>query len=80
MRATPSRSSPRSPPVLVTTLVLGGIIPVGEANGRHDVRCRLLVDVDMTTMAIAAEVARVRSELTRDPPVKRIVSLKAGRA
>jgi cell division transport system permease protein len=60
--------------VLVTTLVLGVFIPVVEAtNGAaNDVRGRVLVDVDTTTSASAAEVARVRSELQRSPHVKSI--------
>ena len=58
--------------VLVTTLVLGVFIPVVEAtNGAaNDVRGRVLVDVDMTTSATPAEVARVRGELQRAPHVK----------
>jgi cell division transport system permease protein len=54
--------------------VLGVFIPVVEAtNGAaNDVRGRVLVDVDMTTTASAAEVARVRSELQRAPHVKSI--------
>jgi len=60
--------------VLVTTLVLGVFIPVVEAtNGAaNDVRGRVLVDVDMTTSATPAEVARVRGELQRAPHVKSI--------
>ena len=60
--------------VLVTTLVLGVFIPVVEAtNGAaNDVRGRVLVDVDMTTNATAAEVARVRGELEKALHVKRI--------
>jgi cell division transport system permease protein len=60
--------------VLVTTLVLGVFIPVVEAtNGAaNDVRGRVLVDVDMTTTASAADVARVRSELQHAPHVKSI--------
>jgi cell division transport system permease protein len=60
--------------VLVTTLVLGVFIPVVEAtNGAaNDVRGRVLVDVDMTPNATAAEVARVRGELQRSPHVKSI--------
>jgi cell division transport system permease protein len=60
--------------VLVTTLVLGVFIPVVQAtNGAaNDVRGRVLVDVDMTTNASAAEVARVRGELQRAPHVKSI--------
>jgi cell division transport system permease protein len=60
--------------VLVTTLVLGVFIPVVQAtNGAaNDVRGRVLVDVDMTTTASAAEVARVRSALQRAPHVKNI--------
>ena len=60
--------------VLVTTLVLGVFIPVVEAtNGAaNDVRGRVLVDVDMTTGASAADVARVRAELQRAPHVKSI--------
>ncbi len=60
--------------VLVTTLVLGVFIPVVEAtNGAaNDVRGRVLVDVDMTTNANAAEVARVRGELEKAPHVKSI--------
>jgi cell division transport system permease protein len=60
--------------VLVTTLVLGVFIPVVEAtNGAaNDVRGRVLVDVDLTTGASSAEVARVRGELQRAPHVKRI--------
>ncbi|MHB8233264.1 MAG: cell division protein FtsX [Solirubrobacteraceae bacterium] len=60
--------------VLVTTLVLGVFIPVVEAtNGAaNDVRGRVLVDVDMTTTASAAEVARVRGELEKAPHVKSI--------
>jgi cell division transport system permease protein len=58
--------------VLVTTLVLGVFIPVVQAtNGAaNDVRGRVLVDVDLTTSASAAEVARVRGELQRAPHVK----------
>ncbi len=60
--------------VLVTTLVIGVFIPVVEAtNGAaDDVRGRVLVDVDLTTGASAAEVARVRSELVRAPHVKSV--------
>jgi cell division transport system permease protein len=60
--------------VLVTTLVLGVFIPVVEAtNGAaNDVRGRVLVDVDMTANASAADVARVRGELEKAPHVKRI--------
>jgi cell division transport system permease protein len=60
--------------VLVTTLVLGVFIPVVQAtNGAaNDVRGRVLVDVDMTTSASAADVARVRGELQRAPHVKSI--------
>jgi cell division transport system permease protein len=60
--------------VLVTTLVLGVFIPVVEAtNGAaNDVRGRVLVDVDMTTNATPAEVARLRGELQRAPHVKSI--------
>ena len=60
--------------VLVTTLVLGVFIPVVEAtNGAaNDVRGRVLVDVDLTTGASPAEVARVRGELQRAPHVKHI--------
>jgi cell division transport system permease protein len=60
--------------VLVTTLVLGVFIPVVEAtNGAaNDVRGRVLVDIDMTPNATAAEVARVRGELQRAPHVKSI--------
>ncbi|HEY7933561.1 MAG TPA: permease-like cell division protein FtsX [Solirubrobacteraceae bacterium] len=60
--------------VLVTTLVLGVFIPVVQAtNGAaNDVRQRVLVDVDLTPNASAAEVARVRAELARAPHVKRI--------
>jgi cell division transport system permease protein len=60
--------------VLVTTLVLGVFIPVVEAtnSAANDVRGRVLVDVDMTTNASAAEVARVRGELQRAPHVKSI--------
>lgn len=51
--------------VLVTTLVLGVFIPVVQAtNGAaNDIRSRVLVDVDLTPNASAAEVARVKSEL-----------------
>jgi cell division transport system permease protein len=60
--------------VLVTTLVLGVFIPVVEAtNGAaNDVRGRVLVDVDLTTGANAAEVARVQAELRRAPHVKSV--------
>jgi cell division transport system permease protein len=60
--------------VLVTTLVLGVFIPVVEAtNGAaNDVRGRVLVDVDMTTSASAADVARVRGELQRAAHVKSV--------
>jgi cell division transport system permease protein len=60
--------------VLVTTLVLGVFIPVVEAtNGAaNDVRGRVLVDVDLTTGASAAEVARVQAELRRAPHVKSV--------
>ena len=60
--------------VLVTTLVLGVFIPVVEAtNGAaNDVRGRVLVDVDLTTGATAAEVARVQAELRRAPHVKSV--------
>ncbi len=60
--------------VLVTTLVLGVFIPVVEAtNGAaNDVRGRVLVDVDMSTSATPAEVARVRGELEKAPHVKRV--------
>jgi cell division transport system permease protein len=60
--------------VLVTTLVIGVFIPVVEAtNGAaNDVRGRVLVDVDLTAAATAAEVARVRSELVRAPHVKSV--------
>jgi cell division transport system permease protein len=60
--------------VLVTTLVLGVFIPVVEAtNGAaNDVRGRVLVDVDLTSDASPAEVARVRAELRRAPHVKHI--------
>jgi cell division transport system permease protein len=60
--------------VLVTTLVLGVFIPVVEAtNGAaDDVRGRVLVDVDLTTSATPAEVARVREELQRAPHVKSV--------
>jgi cell division transport system permease protein len=60
--------------VLVTTLVLGVFIPVVEAtNGAaNDVRGRVLVDVDMSTSATAAEVSRVRGELEKAPHVKHI--------
>jgi cell division transport system permease protein len=60
--------------VLVTTLVIGVFIPVVEAtNGAaNDVRGRVLVDVDLTTSATAAEVARVRSEIVRAPHVKSV--------
>jgi cell division transport system permease protein len=68
--------------VLVTTLVLGVFIPVVEAtNGAaNDVRGRVLVDVDLTTGASAAEVARVQAELRRAPHVKSVqfVSKKQG--
>ena len=68
--------------VLVTTLVLGVFIPVVEAtNGAaNDVRGRVLVDVDMTTSATPAEVARVRGELQRAPHVKsmQLVSKQQG--
>jgi cell division transport system permease protein len=51
--------------VLVTTLVLGVFIPVVQAtNGAaNDIRSRVLVDVDLTPNASAAEVARVKSKL-----------------
>jgi cell division transport system permease protein len=60
--------------VLVTTLVLGVFIPVVQAtNGAaNDVRGRVLVDVDLTTSASTAEVARVRAELQRAPHVKSV--------
>jgi cell division transport system permease protein len=60
--------------VLVTTLVIGVFIPVVEAtNGAaNDVRGRVLVDVDLTAGASAAEVARVRSEIVRAPHVKSV--------
>jgi cell division transport system permease protein len=60
--------------VLVTTLVLGVFIPVVEAtNGAaNDVRGRVLVDVDTTPGASAAEVARVQGELRRAPHVKSV--------
>ena len=60
--------------VLVTTLVLGVFIPVVEAtNGAaNDVRGRVLVDVDLTTGASAAEVARVKAELRRAPHIKSV--------
>jgi cell division transport system permease protein len=60
--------------VLVTTLVLGVFIPVVQAtNGAaNDVRERVLVDVDLTTSATAAEVARVRGELLKAPDVKSV--------
>jgi len=60
--------------VLVTTLVLGVFIPVVQAtNGAaNDVRGRVLVDVDLTTSATAAEVARVRGELLKAPDVKSV--------
>jgi cell division transport system permease protein len=68
--------------VLVTTLVLGVFIPVVEAtNGAaNDVRGRVLVDVDMTTSATPAEVARVRGELQRAAHVKsmQLVSKQQG--
>ena len=68
--------------VLVTTLVLGVFIPVVEAtNGAaNDVRGRVLIDVDMTTSATPAEVARVRGELQRAPHVKsmQLVSKQQG--
>jgi cell division transport system permease protein len=68
--------------VLVTTLVLGVFIPVVQAtNGAaNDVRGRVLVDVDLTTTATSAEVARVRAELSRAPHVKSVqfVSKQAG--
>jgi cell division transport system permease protein len=70
--------------VLVTTLVIGVFIPVVEAtNGAaNDVRGRVLVDVDLTTGASTAEVARVRSELKRAPHVKSVqfVSKQTGYA
>jgi cell division transport system permease protein len=60
--------------VLVTTLVLGVFIPVVQAtNGAaNDVRGRVLVDVDLTTSATAAEEARVRGELVKAPYVKSV--------
>jgi cell division transport system permease protein len=60
--------------VLVTTLVLGVFIPVVEAtNGAaNDIRGRVLVDVDLTTSASSAEIARVQSELRRAPHVKSV--------
>jgi cell division transport system permease protein len=53
--------------VLVTTLVLGVFIPVVQAtNGAaNDIRGRVLVDVDLSTSATAADVARVRRELEK---------------
>jgi cell division transport system permease protein len=60
--------------VLVTTLVLGVFIPVVQAtNGAaNDIRSKVLVDVDLTPTATAAEVARVQSELQRARHVGRI--------
>ena len=60
--------------VLVTTLVLGVFIPVVQAtNGAaNDIRSRVLVDVDLSPGASAAEVARVKSELKGAPHVKSI--------
>jgi cell division transport system permease protein len=51
--------------VLVTTLVLGVFIPVVQAtNGAaNDIRGKVLVDVDLTSGASPAEVARVKGEL-----------------
>ncbi|HEY7892123.1 MAG TPA: permease-like cell division protein FtsX [Solirubrobacteraceae bacterium] len=60
--------------VLVTTLVLGVFIPVVQAtNGAaNDVRDRVLVDVDLSTNATAADIARVAAELRRAPHVKSV--------
>src|SRR4029077_9759466 len=68
--------------VLVTTLVLGGFIPVVQAtNGAaNDVRGRVLVDVDLNTTATPAEEARVRAEIVRAAHVKSVqfVSKQSG--
>jgi cell division transport system permease protein len=60
--------------VLMTTLVLGVFIPVVQAtNGAaNDIRGRVLVDVDLSTSATPAEVARVRGELAHAPNVGKI--------
>src|SRR5437764_12625426 len=61
--------------VLVTTLVLGVFIPVVQAtNGAaNDVRHKVLVDVDLTPGASAADIARVGGELKRAPHVQQVV-------
>jgi cell division transport system permease protein len=60
--------------VLVTMLVLGVFIPIVQAtNGAAaTVRGRVLVDVYMSSTAIAADDTRVKQELTKLPHVKSV--------
>lgn len=61
--------------VLVTMLVLGVFIPIVQATtgAANEVRSRLLLDVYMQTDASAADVARVRNQLSNETPyVKKV--------
>lgn len=65
MRRNPAPSFAALSCVLVTTLVLGVFIPVVQAtNGAaNSIRGRVVVDVDLNTIASAAETERVQHEV-----------------